>query len=113
MGFNLLGRIQAHTNNDQQGGAAKIKWHIQLINEKFRNHTDDGQIDGAGKCNLREDIVDVVGGSLTRPDTRNKTSVLFHVVGHIDWVKDHCGVEKTKKDDEAHIHQRVKQRSKS
>ena len=42
MGLNLLSCIQPHTNDNQEGGSAKVKRHIQLINQKFRNHTDDG-----------------------------------------------------------------------
>ena len=32
MGLNLLRRIQSHTNHNQEGGSAKVKRHIQLIN---------------------------------------------------------------------------------
>src|SRR5947209_5607705 len=37
VGFNLLGGVQPHANHNQQRCSAKIKWHVQTINQNFRN----------------------------------------------------------------------------
>lgn len=109
MGLDLLCRIQTNPDHDQQGGTAKIKRHIQFIDEEFRDDTYDCQVNGARKGDLRENGVNIVRGSLSRANTRNKPPIFFEVICHIHRIHDHCRIEETKKYDQSDIHECVEE----
>src|SRR5687768_6487001 len=96
MGFDLLSRIESDTNHNEQRRSSEVEWHVQLINEKLRDHTHNGQINGSGKGDARQHRIDIVRGPLTRPDPWNETAVLLHIVRHIDRVQHDGGIEKAK-----------------
>ncbi len=109
--FDLLSRIQADADDDQQRCPAEIKRDVQLVNQKFRNHTDDRQVQCPGKRDVRQYLIDIIGCPLPGPDAGNEPSVLLHVVGHVDRIQDHRRVKETKKQNQPDIHQRIEQRS--
>ena len=77
MGFDLLRGIQSYSDHDEERRAAEIKWHVQFIDQKLRNHTHDGQLNRTGEGNFRKDGVDVIRGSLSGPNTRDETTIFF------------------------------------
>jgi len=83
MRFNLTGGIHGNPDNDQQAGPSEIKRHAKLGNQNLRQDTHSGYIDGAAEGYASQNPVNIFGRVFPRPDTRDETSVLFHVIGNI------------------------------
>src|SRR6266568_2509280 len=61
------------------------------------------RVERAAKGDAREDVVDVVGRRLARPDARDVAPVLLEVVRHIDRVEGHRRVEVGEEHDHRHV----------
>ena len=65
MRFHLRHRVERDADDDQEGGTAEIKGHIQLPDQNRRQERDNTQINGAAQSNPRKHALDVLCGFLT------------------------------------------------
>src|SRR5580693_2863307 len=129
--FNLRHRIHRHADHDQQRRAAEIKRYAQTVghpggqalekcsdrsvqviemdsrDHPFWNEGNDDQIQSAYQSDPGQDLIDVVGGSLTRPNARNKPAILPHVVGNLVGVEDDRHIEVREENNAHRIKKRV------
>src|SRR5580692_12422915 len=129
--FNLRHRIHRYTDHDQQRCAAKIKRYAQTVghpgrqalekrsdraikmvemnscDHPLRDKGNDDQIQSAYQSDPGQDLIDVVGGSFTRPDAGNKPAILPHVVGNLVRVKDDRHIEVCEENNAHRIKKRV------
>src|SRR6266568_9607670 len=75
--LDLLDRVERDAHHDEERRPAEIEGHAELVDEERRQHADRGDVDRAAKGDAREDVVDVVGRRLARPDARDVAPVLL------------------------------------
>src|SRR5512139_187987 len=123
LGLDLLHRVHGDADNDQDGGAPEHEVDAHALGDEpgqvgFEPGPDPGQgldpeagdqelgqdghggeVDRAGQGDPAEDVVDVVGRVLARPDAGDEPAVLAEVVGDVDGVEDDRDVEVGEEDD--------------
>ena len=67
---------------------------------------DDAEIESTEESDLVEHLLDELAGRLARTEAGDVAAVLLQVVGHLDGVELHRGVEVTKAHDEQEIEQK-------
>src|SRR6266550_5145840 len=73
----------------------------------FRNKRDDDQVESSYQRYAGENLINVIRCSFSRTDTRDKSTVLSHVVSNFVGVKDNRYVEVCEEDNSDCIQQRV------
>src|SRR6267143_5565092 len=79
--LDLLHRIEGDADHDQQRGAAELERHVVPGDQDAGQHADRGDVDRAAEGDAREHVVDVIGGLLAGPDSRDVPAVLLQIVG--------------------------------
>src|SRR2546430_6581467 len=129
--FNLSNRVHRYPNYDQQRRTAEIKRYSQTVghpgrqafkersysagqmvqgnggDHPFRDERDDDQVESSHQRDAGENLIDVIGSSLSGTDTRNESAVLPHVVSNFVGVENNRYVEVCEKDDSYCIQQSV------
>ena len=134
LSFHLLHGVHGHSHHDQERRSTKIEIHVQPVQNpcrqvgveppgahparqvvqakprqhEFRNERDQGQIEATHPGDFRQDIIQVVGGALARPDSRHEPTLLFDVIGNLVRVVDNRKVEVGKENNHYNVRQRVK-----
>ena len=98
MGLDLLDGVKCHVDHDHQAGAAEIERHAETADEELGDQTDHNKIDRAEDSQTGEDVIQIVGGVLARPDSRDETAVLTQVVGSLSGIEYHRGIKKREED---------------
>src|SRR5437667_836200 len=121
LGLDLGHGVHGHPHDDEQRRAAEVEVQVQalgdppqvvLVQEGVEGRADDGdrgdldprdqelgqdghqgQVDRAPEGDAAEDVVQVFGGALARPDAGDEPAVLPHVLRHVVGVEDDGGVE--------------------
>src|ERR1700730_5057730 len=126
--FDLLDRIHGHAHDHQERSAAKIKRHVESLQDEsphviiepgaqrsgqvvqmyagdhpFRKQADSRQIDAAHKRQPAQDAVDVLRGVTAGAYPGNESAVLAHIVREFGGVKNNSDVKESEKDDEQNI----------
>ena len=123
LGLDLLHRVHGHADDDEDRGAAEHEvdadplgdepgqvglepgsdpgqgLDLEAGDQELGQDGHGGQVDRAGQGDPAEDVVDVVGRVLARPDARDEAAVLAEVVGDVDRVEDDRDVEVGEEDD--------------
>src|SRR6266481_7624076 len=73
--------------------------------QPFRQQTNQRQIDRADKGQALQDLADVLAGGASRPDARNETAILAHVVRELGRIEDDADVEKREQNDQDDVNQ--------
>src|SRR5277367_4471804 len=68
---------------------------------------NDSQVDGADKCEALQNFADVLGSSAARPDARNETAILPHVVRELGRVENNAHIEERKQQNQRDVQKRV------
>ena len=105
----LLDGFESHTNDDEDRCSAE--WEV-LVRSNCRqcdkgDECDDAEVERAGKCDARQDIVKIFGGRTSCTDSGDESAVLLHVVGDFDWVERDRDLEVGESDDEQEEHRGV------
>ena len=111
MGLDLGDCVDSHTDNDEQGGAAKVKRYVQLADQQGRHNAHSAQINGADNCEANQGLVKKFGGFFTWSDTRDEPTVLLQVFCDIIGLKGDRRIKKAEKDDHTDEHDVVIHRS--
>ncbi len=111
MRLDLLYRIQRYAHDDEKGGSPEIKGNVEFLLHERRQHTHGGYINAAAESDSSQHLVNILGRPLARPDAGNESSILFHVIGHVDRIKGDGRIKVTEKDDEPDIEHVVKSAS--
>src|SRR4029077_5174920 len=132
LGFELLHGIHGHADNDQQRRTAKIKLHAEAFQEPrrevaiepaanapaeviqmnagdqpFRQQANQRQIDSADEGQALQNLADVLAGGAARPDARDETAILAHVVRKLGRIEDDTDVEEREQNDQDDVNQVV------
>src|SRR5680860_66583 len=91
--FHLLHRLQGYTHDDQDRGAAEIKRHVKNSYQNIWQHGDAGQEKSSRQSQAGKHLVKEDRCRLSRPDTRDKTTILLKVIGPLDRVELHRSVK--------------------
>src|SRR6266404_4631401 len=135
--FQLLHRIHGHADDDQQRRAAEIKLHAEPFQEPgrevaiepaanapsqviqvnagdqpFRQQANYREINGADEGKALQNLADMLAGGAPRPDTRDETAVLAHVVRELGRVEDDADVEEREQDNQYDVHQVIERLAK-
>ena len=97
MRLDLRNRINRHTDNNEQSCTAEVKRHIESIDQQSRQNTDNAQVYGADYSQPGQNLVQELGCFFTRPNPRDKSTVLFQVFGNIIRLELNSCVKKTEK----------------
>src|SRR2546425_1233555 len=62
--LDLLRRVQAYADGDQQRGAAEVERHAEFVDQDLRDDADPRQVERACEGDAVQDPVDIVGGPL-------------------------------------------------
>jgi hypothetical protein len=102
LGVDLLHRLQAHSDHDQDASAAERQFgrYAEEGDRDVRDQRDDGQVERAGERQPGEHVVEVLLGRLARPDAGDEAAVLLHVVGDLGRVEGDRDVEVGEEDDQ-------------
>ena len=103
MRFNLLNRIQSHTDHDQEGGSAKIEGDIELSIENRGKDADDRYINRPSEGDSSQHLIDVFCCLLPGPDTGDITPEFFHVFGDIVRIEGDGRIKIAEKDNEPDV----------
>ncbi len=103
MRFNLLNRIQGHTDHDQQGGAPEVERDVEFSVENSRENTDGRDVNRPSEGNSSEHLIDVLSGLLSGANARDIASEFFHVFGDIIRVERNSRIKIAEEDNESHV----------
>src|SRR5579863_2062690 len=73
----------------------------------LRNERNNDQVQSAHQCNSSQNLIDVIGSALARPDARDKSAILPHVVGNLVGVEDDGDVEVGEENNSNGVQERV------
>src|SRR5580658_5461405 len=130
--FELLDRIHGHADDDQERGAAEVKLHAQTLEKPhremavkpradspakvievnsrdhpFRQQTNQRQVHGADERQPLQNLADMLGGVAPRPNARNESTVLAHVVCKLRGIKNNPHVEEREQQNHGDVHHRI------
>src|SRR5208282_3827953 len=128
--LNLRDRIHGNSHYDQQRGSTEIKIHSQAVRDPGRqalkhspqqrevveldtrnhplwNQGNQNQVERADQRDPGENIVDEIRSPLARPDARNKSSPLPHVVRNLIRVEHDRDIEVGKENNSQTVEQGV------
>src|ERR1700735_2382321 len=129
--FQLLHGVHCHSDYDQQRRAPKIKLHIQpgqnearhvhikpipdqrqmlqmdTGNHPFRQQANDRQVHAANERQSRQNPVDMIRSIASRPNSRNKSAILSHIVRKLRGIENNSHVAKRKKDNQRNVNQGI------
>src|SRR5262249_37036650 len=72
---------------------------LKSLQQKLRQQSNQRQIGCAHSCKTRQDLIQVIRGSLARSNARNKRAVFAQVIGYFVGVEDDRNVEERKEND--------------
>ncbi len=113
MGFNLLDRVQGHTDHDQERCSPKIEGDIEFLIKDCGQDADGRDIDGSSESDSGEHLINILSGFLSRADARDITAKLFHILGDIIRVKGDGRIKVAEEDDESHIEKIIEEGSRA
>ena len=94
--LNLIHEIHGHDDDDQQRSSTEVKRYVPLKNKKFRNQTDDRNVQGTNQRQAHQDFVDITRRLLTWPNPRHKRVALLQVIRSLFRVEHQRGVKEAK-----------------
>ena len=103
MRFDLLNRIQGHTDHDQDGRSTKIEGDIEPSIEDRWKDADDRHINRASEGDSSENLIDIFCRLLPGTDTGNVTAKFFHVFGNIIRIESNGRIKIAEEDNESHV----------
>src|SRR4030042_4865349 len=103
MGFNLLDRVQGHTDHDQESRASKIEGHIEFPIEDGGQNTDGRDIDGSTEGDSSEHFINIFSGLLSWPNARDIASKLLHIFSDIVWIEGDRCIKIAEEDNESYV----------
>lgn len=103
MRFNLLNRIQGHTDHDQEGGAPEVKRDVEFSVENGGENTDGRDINRSSEGNSSEHLIDVLSGLLSGANARDITTEFFHVISDVVRVEGNGRIKIAEEDNESHV----------
>ena len=101
--LDLRYRVHGHADHDQERCAAEVERNGRVRDQDFGNETHNGEIERANNGDARENIIDVLSGSLARADAGDKAAVLLQIVGGLRRVEHDRRVKEGKKHDERDV----------
>ena len=113
MRFNLLNRIQGHTDHDQQGGAPEVERDVEFAVENSRENTDGRDINRSSECDSGEHLIDVLSGLLSGANAGDITAEFFHVISDIIRVEGNGRIKIAEEDNESHVEKIIEERTRA
>ena len=113
MGFNLLDRIQSHTDHDEQSCPSKIEGDIEPSDQDGGENADDRDINRSTESNSSEHLVNILSRLLSRPEAWNITAKLLHIFGDIIWIEGNRRIKVAEENDESYIEKVVEKSARS
>src|SRR3989338_152615 len=105
--LNLSQCIHRHSHHDQQRGSAEGERQgrrdAEPGDQELRQDANRRHIEGAAQGDPGENLVNVIGGALPRPNPRNKSAVFLNILRHVGRIKGHRRVKIGEKNDQRHI----------
>src|SRR6056297_2795906 len=98
--LHLRHEVHGHHNDDQQRCSTEIKRHIPTHAQEFREQANSHQVGRPNRSQARQDVIDVLGGLTSRPDSRDECTRFLEVVRGFSRIEHDCGVEKAEKCDQ-------------
>src|SRR5713226_2635833 len=86
---------------------------VNTGDQPFRQQTNQAKIDGADKGQPLQNLADMLGGGAARPDARNESAILAHVVRKLRRIENDSDVEEREQDDHQNVDQVVKRLAKA
>src|SRR5690606_28608992 len=103
----LRNRVKRNADDNQQRRATKVEGYAGRGDQELRQKADNYQVDGTDQCDAGQDVVNVLGCTLTRTVARNKAGVLLQLVGRVLRVEHDSRVEERKEHDHRRIQEHV------
>ena len=91
--LNLFNRLQNNSGNDDQRCSTEGNVRPEESVKENRDHSDDTQTDGSDKDNVIQNRSQIIHGWLARPDARDKTALLLHIVCDLQWIEGNRRIE--------------------
>src|SRR4029077_8829069 len=76
---------------------------VDTRDQPFRQKANQAEVNGADEGQPLQNLADVLGGGAARPDPRNESAILAHVVRELRRVKNDPDVEERKQDDHQNV----------
>src|SRR5260370_12417788 len=73
--------------------------------QPFRQQTNQREIDRADEGQTLQNLADMFAGGASRPDARNETAILAHVVRELGRVEDDADIEEREQNDQDDVNQ--------
>src|SRR5208337_5280001 len=111
--FNLLKRIESHTDDNEERGAAKEMGHLNgyLLRPypqyEVRSDCYQGEKNGSRKINFIENTHYIIRRVLPGPDAGYKPAVFFQIIRDLNRIEPDGGVKKTEKNDHTAVNNHV------
>src|SRR5712664_4925170 len=86
---------------------------VNTGDQPFRQQTNQAEINGADKGQPLQNLADVLGGGAARPDARNESAILAHVVGELRRIENDSDVEEREQNDHQNVDQVVQRLAKA
>src|SRR5713101_2962755 len=86
---------------------------VNTGDQPFRQQTNQAKIDGADKGQPLQNLADVLGGRAARPNPRNESAILAHVVRKLRRIENDSDVEEREQDDHQNVDQVVQRLAKA
>src|SRR5699024_2270715 len=91
--FNLLDRSQCYRHKNKDSGTAEgghaatraLAAHTH-VEQDIRHHSDHGEVDSANKQQAVHDEAQVLCRRTARANTRDESTVTFHVICLLSWI---------------------------
>ena len=105
LAFDLFNGVQRHTHDDEDARTSEGEVLIRMEGNECerRDHRNEAQVQGPRCRQPRQHIGQVVLGGLPGPDAGNESTILLHVVTHLDGIESDGHVEVAEEDDQQEI----------
>jgi len=100
--------VHGDHHNDQKRRAAKVKRYVPLEHHKFRQQTDQRDVDRPHQGQAHQNLVNEACGLIARANARNQGARLLQVVCGFFAVKHERCVKKAEKDDRGGVQGDIK-----
>ena len=104
MGFDLLNRIKANSNYDEQGRSPEIEGNVEFPNQDAWKNANRRNIKGSAQCNTGQNSVYIVRCLFPGTNPRYISPELLHIFGNVVGIEDDSSIKITEEDDENDIH---------
>src|SRR5437763_12730014 len=96
MRFDLLKSIQSNADHNEKTCAAEELREAGCYSEaghECRQNCNNGKEYRSRQCQMRKNIIDIIGSISSRPHARNKAALFLHRIGNIARIECNCRVE--------------------